>query len=296
MTSNDTTTTPAPGAVGSGTATEQLAGGALLLRRHEGRHEGWVEVVLNRPERLNAFTDAVYDGLLQVCDRVRDDESVRVVGFRGAGGRAFAAGNDIGELSAIRTGRDGVAHELRVRGVLEAVGALPQVTVAVVEGACVGGGLALATYCDLRLAARGARFGYPIARTLGNALSSPVLARCAAVFGESLTRQMLLAARLVDADRAHAVGALVDVADPEGLDDAVRALVADVLRCSTTTQRVTKEQLHALSAGCEGPVPGDEALLSRAYGGQDFAEGLRAFAARERPRFGGPDAPLVTDG
>ncbi len=177
----------------------------LLVRRHPG----WVEVVFNRPERHNAFTSRTYAGILEACAALHDDPDTRVVVFRGAGGRAFAAGNEISEFTSLTGGQDGVAYEAKVGRVLRAIAELPQVTVAVVEGICVGGGLAVATHCDLRIATPGSRFGYPIARTLGNALSAFIVYRCASVFGESLTREMLLASRLVTAERAEAVGAVM---------------------------------------------------------------------------------------
>ena len=189
------------------TQTSSLADGALLVRRRDHL----VEVVFNRPERHNAFTSGTYEGLLEICAELRHDEDVRMVVFRGAGGRAFAAGNEISEFTSLSGGSDGVAYEARVGRVLRGIAELPQVTVAAVEGVCVGGGLAVATHCDLRIATDGSRFGYPIARTLGNALSAFIVYRCATLFGESLTREMLLASRLVDAERAYNVGAVMAV-------------------------------------------------------------------------------------
>ena len=100
--------------------------------------------------------------------------------LRGAGGRAFAAGNEISDFLS----RTAVAYETWIRELLESLFALPQVTIAAIDGICVGGLPAVATHCDLRIATPGSRFG-PIARTLGNALSASIVYRCAAIFGES---------------------------------------------------------------------------------------------------------------
>lgn len=243
-----------------------------------------VRVVLDRPDRHNAITSAMYAELADLVGSLRHDASVRVVVFRGAGGRAFAAGNDIADFAD--PGMDPLAHEAGIRALLRGLLELPQVTVAAVEGVCVGGGLAVATHCDLRVAAVGARFGYPIARTLGNALPAAVLYRCAAVFGEAVTREMLLASRLVDAERAHGLGAVLDVVEPEALTDAVDRLVEGVLAASPGTLRATKEQLLARADGIEAPPADDERRLAQVYGGDDFAEGVRAFLAKQRPRFG----------
>ncbi len=179
----------------SETSTGEGPGEDLIVTRGDGV----VEVVFNRPHRRNAFTRAMYAALKDLCADLREDSSVRVLVLRGAGGRAFAAGNEISDF----VDADAVAYEDWIRDLLEQLFALPQVTVAAVDGVCVGGGLAVATHCDLRLATAGSRFGYPIARTLGNALAASIVYRCATVFGEPVTREMLLASRLVDAERAR---------------------------------------------------------------------------------------------
>ena len=152
-------------------------------------------------------------------------------------------------------------------------------TVAAVSGICVGGGLAVATHCDLRVATEGSRFGYPIARTLGNALSAFIVYRCAAVFGESVTREMLLASRLVGADRAFSLGAVMEVVAPEELDGFVDDLVAGISKASGQTLRATKEQLLRHSDTYEVSPADDVERLERVYGAPDFAEGVRAFLA-----------------
>jgi len=248
------------------------------------RREGVLDITFNRPERRNAFTRAMYGELRQLWIDTARDDTVRVVVLRGAGGKAFAAGNEISDFVG---NEDVVEYEDWIRSMLDGLFHLPQVTIAAVDGVCVGGGLAVATSCDLRVATAASRFGYPIARTLGNALSSPVLYRCAAVFGESLTREMLLASRLVDAERAYAVGAVVSaVADREALDAEVAALVEGILQASSVTLRVTKEQLASRARLTETAPADEEALLHEVYGGPDFAEGVRAFLAKEKPAFG----------
>ena len=252
----------------------------LLVERHDAENgQQWLEVRFNRPAKFNAFTRAMYQELRALFVELAQDRSVKVVVLRGAGGKAFAAGNDIEDFLA----QDQVPYEAEIRSMFDALFALPQVTIAAIDGVCVGGGLAIATHCDLRIATPRSRFGYPIARTLGNALSSPVLFRCASVFGEALTREMLLTARLQSADRAYAVGALLAVT--ETLDADLAELVASIMPLSGVTLRTTKSQLAFRAAALE-PVPdGEEDLLRAVYGGPDFAEGVRAFLAKEKPAF-----------
>ncbi|MBY9075006.1 enoyl-CoA hydratase/isomerase family protein [Nocardioides sp. WL0053] len=259
-----------------------MADGAVLLRRTGSR----LEVVFNRPERHNAFTSATYEALLAVCAGLADRPDVRTVVFRGAGGRAFAAGNEISEFVSLTEGADGVAYEAKVGRVLRAVAELPQVTLAAVDGICVGGGLAVATHCDLRVCSEGSRFGYPIARTLGNALSAFIVYRCAAVFGESLTREMLLTSRLVTAERAYAVGAVMAVLPSEELNAEVDRVVDGIEAAAPLTLAATKEQLLRRSDAIEASPADDLVRLDKVYGSADFREGVRAFLAKEKPRFG----------
>jgi enoyl-CoA hydratase/carnithine racemase len=245
------------------------------------RRAGVVDVVFNRPERRNAFTAAMYAGLRELCDELARDTSVRALVLRGAGGKAFAAGNEISDFLS----QDAVTYEESIRGMLTALFELPQVTIAAVDGVCVGGGLAVATHCDLRICTPGSRFGYPIARTLGNALSASVLYRCASVFGEPLTKEMLLTSRLVTADRAYAAGAVMSVVDD--LDAEVADVVGGLLQASGVTLRATKEQMVERAAVLEAETAADAARISEVYNGPDFAEGVRAFLAKEKPAFGG---------
>ncbi|HWJ09763.1 MAG TPA: enoyl-CoA hydratase-related protein [Nocardioides sp.] len=244
---------------------------------------GVLEVTFNRPERRNAFTKAMYAELRQLWELTAEDRSVGVVVLRGAGGKAFAAGNEISDFLEA----DAVDYENWIREMFDRLWELPQVTIAAVDGVCVGGGLAVATHCDLRVATAASRFGYPIARTLGNALSGTVLYRCQAIFGESLTREMLLASRLVSADRAYAAGALVaSVPDAAALDAEVADLAAGIAQASRVTIETTKRQLISRARPAEASMDGEEALLREVYTGPDFNEGVRAFLAKEKPTFG----------
>jgi enoyl-CoA hydratase/carnithine racemase len=244
------------------------------------RRDRVVEVVFHRPSRRNAFTAAMYAGMRELCDELREDEATRVLVLRGSGGQAFAAGNEISDF----VDRDVVAYEESIRELLVALFELPQFTIAAVDGACVGGGLAVATHCDLRICTPHSRFGYPIARTLGNALSASIVYRCAAIFGESLTREMLLTSRLTTSDRAYAVGAVMSVVDD--LDAELEHVVRGLLQASAVTMRATKAQLGHRARQLEAEPDFDAALLGEVYGGPDFAEGVRAFLAKERPAFG----------
>lgn len=277
--------TPAAGAIPAGHRV--VADGAVLLDR-AGRV---LTVTLNRPTKLNAFSPAMFTALELLGGALHQDPTVRVVVFRGAGGKALAAGADIAAFTQFTGTDDAVAYEAGVVRALGGIERVPQVTLAVVEGLAVGGGLALATACDLRVVTPDARLGYPIAATLGNTLSAAVLSRCVAVFGDSLVREMLLTATLLDADRAYTSGAVMAILERDGLDEAVTALAERIAGLAPTTQLSTKRILGLLDAGDAGDYVDDEQIIRDAYGSNDFNGAVRSFLGKQRPTFS-PDLPL----
>jgi len=241
-------------------------------------------VVFDRPEARNAMTWAMYEQLVATCERLRDEHSVRVTTFRGAGGQAFVAGTDIAQFERFASGDDGVAYERRIDSCIDAIAALPMPTVAVIEGFTVGGGLAIATACDFRIATPAARLGVPIARTLGNCLSMANVARLTAAFGSQRVKRMLLLAELLPAEEALDCGFLQRVCAVDELDAAVVALTDMLCELAPLTQGVSKEALRRLSLA--GLPDGDD-LIRRCYGSADFREGVAAFVEKRAPRWRG---------
>ena len=185
-------------------------------------------VLFNRPEARNAMTFGMYDGLEEACARADADDSVRVMVLRGAGGRAFVAGTDISQFSTFTSGDDGIAYEERITRVVNRLEDVAVPTVAAIEGPCVGGGLALAAACDLRVATESSRFGVPIARTLGNCLSMNSYSLLVHHLGPGRTLDMLLRARLLSAAEAHAAGFVGEVVPDGELEPARKAATPDL--------------------------------------------------------------------
>jgi enoyl-CoA hydratase/carnithine racemase len=241
---------------------------------------GIARVTFDRPQARNAMTWAMYQRLHAICERLRDDPAVRVVRFQGAGGQAFVAGTDIAQFQAFKDAEAGLAYERGIDAGIALVESLPMPTVAVVEGWATGGGLAIATACDFRIATPGTKFGVPIARTLGNCLSMANVARMVAAFGRPRVERMLLLADLLEAQEALACGYLLEVVAPAQLDAAARQLCERLAALAPVTQRVSKEELNRL---LRQELPAADDLIRACYGSADFHEGVAAFVGKRPP-------------
>jgi enoyl-CoA hydratase/carnithine racemase len=241
---------------------------------------GVAAVVFDRPEARNAMTWAMYERLNQICEQLQADTSVRVATFRGAGGQAFVAGTDIEQFKAFRSGEDGVAYEQQIDQCIARLESLPMPTVAVVEAWAIGGGLAIATACDFRIATPGSKFGVPIARTLGNCLSVVNLARLSAVFGIPRVKRMLMLAELLTAEEALGCEFLLQISGADEIDAVLRKLCERLAALAPVTQRVSKEGLRRLVGRS---LPPDADLIRQCYGSADFHEGVTAFVEKRSP-------------
>ena len=232
-------------------------------------------VVFDRPGMRNALSLAMYDELSAACARIASTRGLRAAVFRGLNG-AFVAGTDIAEFRGFETGEDGVRYEARLeRGVAE-IEALPVPTLAVIDGPATGGGLMIATACDLRVASSRSRFGAPIARTLGNCLSRANLMRLERAFGQGRTNRMLLLADLLDASEALAGGFLVALTEPDSLETRVGEILGKLLANAPLTLAATRALMRPASEP-------EEKLIARVYGSRDFKEGVNAFLAKQPP-------------
>jgi enoyl-CoA hydratase/carnithine racemase len=242
-------------------------------------------VTFNRPQARNAMTWAMYDGLLQACERVDGDANVRVMILRGAGGKAFVAGTDIGQFRDFRTPEDALAYERRLDGVMDRLEAVTRPTIAAIEGYAVGGGAAIAVACDFRYCTPESQIGVPIARTLGNCLSMANTARLVELIGPARTKDLIHRARLVGGDEALQAGLVNEVVPADGLHARVREIADELVANAPITLRVTKEAIRRLQAARRG-VGGDD-LVVQAYMSEDFREGVAAFLEKRRPAFRG---------
>jgi enoyl-CoA hydratase/carnithine racemase len=240
----------------------------------------------NRPAARNALTFAMYDRLAEICATVPPDGSVRAIVITGAGGKAFAAGTDISLFRDFKGADDGVAYERAMSMRIGKIEACPVPTIAAIAGACTGGGGAIAACCDIRLGTEDMQFGFPIARTLGNCLSTGSLAKMVSLVGAARVTEMIFTAKLYDARTCHALGLVTEVhADHEAVLARAMALARDIAGLAPITLRVTKEALRRLRQ--RSGHADDEDLIRQAYGSADFREGLTAFLEKRKPAWRG---------
>jgi enoyl-CoA hydratase len=232
-------------------------------------------VTVNRPEARNAMTFEMYEGVHGLCERLDADDAVRVIILRGSGDKAFVSGTDIRQFQTFRTKEDALGYEARISRVLTRIAGVRKPTIAMIQGDAVGGGLFMSLACDLRLAAEHARFGAPIARTLGNFAAPASLALLVATVGPIRAREMILTARLIGAPEAKTLGLVDEVHPLAALEARARELAARLTGHAPLTMAAVKEATRRYIAGV---APRDlEDLILSCYLSHDFQEGVRAF-------------------
>ena len=240
-------------------------------------------IVFNRPEARNAMTWDMYERLVDVCQAVNDERDVRAVVLTGAGGKAFVAGTDIAQFREFKTEQDALDYEARGNAVMRTLESVHVPVIAAIAGACTGAGAAIAACCDLRIASPSARYGFPIARTLGNCLSMPNYARAAAVLGIPKLKDIIMRARLMDAEEMLACGLVSEVvAEEAALEPRAQALAEEIAAHAPLTLAMTKEALRRIRDRL-APDGSDSDLILACYMSRDFREGVEAFLAKRKP-------------
>jgi enoyl-CoA hydratase/carnithine racemase len=250
------------------------------------RRDGIVTATFNRPQARNALTFAMYEGLAALCAEIDAEATTNALVLTGAGDKAFAAGTDISQFQSFATGEDALAYEARIDRVLGALERCRVPTIAAINGACTGGGAGIAACCDIRIGTQSAKFGFPIARTLGNCLSMGNYARLSALIGPARVKDIIFTARLVPAPEALAIGLLSEVvADAAALAARAAELATLVAGHAPLTLKATKEALLRLRLASVPKEAHD--LIVMCYTSADFREGMSAFLEKRTPHWQG---------
>ncbi|MEE2635646.1 MAG: enoyl-CoA hydratase/isomerase family protein [Acidobacteriota bacterium] len=237
-------------------------------------------LTFNRPEARNAMTWAMYDALVEACDTVDADPDIRVFILRGVDDRAFVAGTDISQFTELRTPDDAVAYEDRLNHVIDRLERVTKPTIARIQGPAVGGGCVIAIACDLRICGPTARFGIPVARTLGNCLSAANCARLMDLIGPARVKQLMYTARLLDVDEALAAGLATQVVDADQLDQVVLDTAHGIAENAPLTLWATKEVVRRVQQHRRLTPAMDHDLITTCYTSDDFRHAVEAFLSK----------------
>ena len=228
----------------------------------------------------NAMTVGMYQSLKSICEDLANSSKAKVAILRGAGGKSFVSGSDIAQFSSFTSGEDGISYEEGIDQYLAPLATLPIPTIAVIDGMAVGGGLAIAGCCDFRISTPDARFGVPIAKTLGNCLSASNVAWLVALLGMNIVKRMLLLAELVTAPELLKQGYLLATYPAENLETEANQLAERLMKLAPITQKSTKLTLARLS---KNNLPDCSDLIRECYGSEDFKNGVSAFLDGQPP-------------
>jgi enoyl-CoA hydratase len=245
-------------------------------------------IILNNPARLNAISMEMWDRLERIFDDLAEDRAIRVVVIAGAGGKAFSAGADISEFDRRHADAAAVGaattRDARVNGKLES---LERPTIAQIEGYCLGGAVAFALCCDLRICSDDSRFGIPPAK-LGHCYEPHGIERVMKVVGVPNTKEILITARQFSAEEAYQMGLVNRVVPKTQLSSYVQSYAEMIAANAPLTVRAVKRIIGEL---VKEPGLRDlalcEALVAECYASEDHREGRRAFMEKRKPTFHG---------
>ncbi|MFW7340428.1 enoyl-CoA hydratase-related protein [Pollutimonas sp. H1-120] len=243
-------------------------------------------IVLNRPEKMNSLD---YDGWIQLDQALRtlsDDDDVRCVVLHGAGGRAFSAGADISEFTTRRQNSEqAYAYGLVTQSAMDALANCRHPTIAMITGVCVGGGLELASVCDLRYSNASGRFGVPVNK-LGLVLSYGEMRGLMRLVGPAIAMEIVLEGRVFDADEALDKRLINRIYPDETLGDAVMDIANTIAERAPLVNRWHKKfSRRLLDPAAITPEEWKESY--DCFDTEDFRIGYQAFLNKEKPKFTG---------
>lgn len=242
-------------------------------------------VTLNRPDKRNALNSAMWVDLTRLAVQLSQDDRLRVVLLTGAGHEAFSAGADIVEM------RQSLADPPKMQAMQQAVldaqvawERIPIPTIAMIRGACTGGGCGLALSCDLRIATPDAFFAIPPAK-LGLAYSLADTKRLYDLVGPSRTKEILYTGRRIDASEALRLGVINQIVQPDELEPYTLALAAEIAGNAPNSVRAAKAVVSLISAGTDAETPASKRYYDESFSSPEFLEGARAFMEKRSPKF-----------
>jgi enoyl-CoA hydratase len=247
---------------------------------------GWM--IINRPHKRNALNYRAWQRIVEAMEELNADPEVRVIIMRGVTPETFISGADIEEFPAHRANADQArAYRSAPGNATNALVTSPKPVVAMISGICIGGGLQVALSCDIRIATRGTRFGIPAAR-LGLAYPLDGILSLSQIAGPANARDILMSARIFDAEEAFHMGLVHRLVEREELDSVVRAYATKMASNAPLTMAAAKATIReGLKDAAERDMPKIAAMVAQCFDSEDYKEGVRAFLEKRQPRFQG---------
>lgn len=245
-------------------------------------------IIFNQPEKRNAVSLEMWEAVEAAAKRFADDDTVRILVLSGAGGKAFVSGADVSKFETERASKEAVAHyNATTKRVYDLIEGFPKPTIAQIDGFCIGGGVALALCCDLRICGQGSQFAIPAAK-LGLGYGFPGLKRLVDVVGPSFAKEIFFTARRFDAEEARVMGLVNRVVE----DDRVGEVAEETARTIAANAPMTVASIkfivrQTVTPESERDLAGCEARVQACFESQDYIEGRRAFLEKRKPNFTG---------
>ncbi|MDH4149363.1 MAG: enoyl-CoA hydratase-related protein [Betaproteobacteria bacterium] len=243
-------------------------------------------VTLNNPAKLNALTKAMWTRLGETMRLLSDNDALRCIVLRGAGDKAFAAGADIAEFATERANaRQAKLYGEVIHSTMQAVAQCRHPTVALIQGACVGGGLEIAAMCDMRICGTSSRFGVPINK-LGLTMAYGELAGLLALVGRATTLEILLEGRVFDAEEAYRKRLVNRVVADDRVETESYALAQRIANGAPLVARWHKQFIERLTVQAD-IAPEEWDVGFACFDTEDYREGVKAFLGKSKPAFRG---------
>jgi enoyl-CoA hydratase/carnithine racemase len=260
-----------------------------LTSKMLARKDGAVgHLIFNNPARHNAVSLDMWQAVGQIIDEFEKDDEIRVIVVSGAGGKAFVSGADISEFKEKRANEEAAAAYSKISEAarLKLQDTLKP-TIAMIRGYCIGGGLATALACDIRIAAEGSRFGIPAAR-LGLGYAYDGIAKLIGLVGPAFAREIFYTARQFTAEEALAMGLINRLVPADELEDYVKNYCDTIAANAPLTIRAAKQIVReALKDESQRDMALCKRVVDACFASEDYAEGRTAFMEKRRPVFKG---------
>lgn len=261
-----------------------FAEGKILARKADGVGT----IVFNQPEKRNAMSIAMWDGMAAALDDFAADPAIRCVVLEGAGGKAFVSGADISQFEKSRSDAEAQKqyNEKTSHGRLK-LAEFPKPVIAKIQGFCMGGGLGIAMSCDMRIAGTGSEFGIPAAR-LGIAYGFDMVSNLVALVGPAQAHFILMTGGRVSAEEAERLGLVNKLYPAEALDAEVAKITATIAVNAPLSLRANKRTVRAVLAdAADRDMAAIAADQDACFDSADYREGRRAFMEKRKPAFTG---------